>query len=108
MIKYLFVHVSNYTSKKSGLEVGVVFDFRLPRCSDLPFEKLRISFSTSRIKFMLPPVGENMTVSLGHAKIPKQHDRSGLPADRGHNQNGVLGTVVTMVTPSFGSDKNPR
>ena len=94
------------TSRKSGFAVGVVFlGFRF--LCIFPLEKLRISFSTSLIKFKLPPVGENMMVSLGHAKAPKQQDRSGFPADRGHSQKGVLGTVVTIATPSVGSDKNP-
>lgn len=101
------VSTQHYTSKKSGLAVGVVLLGFLFRCI-FPFVKFLISFSTSRIKFRLPPVGENMTVSLGHAKMPKQQDRSGFPADLGHNQNGVLGTVVTMATPSVGSDKKPR
>ena len=97
---------ADYTSRKSGFVVGVeLFGFLL--LCIFPFEKLRISFSTSRIKFRLPPVGENITVKRGQARIPKQHDRSGFLADLGHNQNGVLGTVVTMATPSVGSDKNP-
>mmetsp|Transcript_18539 Transcript_18539/g.27495 ORF Transcript_18539/g.27495 Transcript_18539/m.27495 type:complete len:214 (+) Transcript_18539:344-985(+) len=68
---------------------------------------LRISFSTCRMKFKAPPAGENMIVNRGQPNIPKQHVRSGFPADRGHNQKGVLGTVVTMHTPSEGADKNP-
>ena len=60
------------------------------------------------MKFWAPPVGEKITVSLGHISDPKQKDRSGFPADLGHSQNGVLGTVVTIATPSLGSLKNPR
>mmetsp|Transcript_10057 Transcript_10057/g.15446 ORF Transcript_10057/g.15446 Transcript_10057/m.15446 type:complete len:174 (+) Transcript_10057:268-789(+) len=59
------------------------------------------------MKFKAPPAGEKMIVKRGHPNIPKQHVRSGFPADRGHNQKGVLGTVVTMQTPSVGADKNP-
>lgn len=70
--------------------------------------KFLISFSTSRMKFNDPPAGEKTTVSLGHEHLPQQHVRSGLPADRGHNQKGVEGTVVTMHTPSVGCERNPR
>ena len=31
-----------------------------------------------------------------------------MPADRGHNQKGVDGTVVTMATPSVGVLRKPR
>lgn len=71
-------------------------------------EKFRISFSTSRIKSRDPPAGEKTTVNLGHAHIPQQHVRSGLPADRGQSQKGVDGTVVIMHTPSVGCERNPR
>jgi hypothetical protein len=54
----------------------------------------------------LPPAGEKTTVNRGHDM--KQHVRSGLPAERGHNQNNVDGTVVTIATPSFGVARNPR
>ena len=73
-----------------------------------PVDTLRISFSTSRIKWRPPPAGEKTTVSLGHANIPKQHVLSGFPADRGHSQKGVDGTVVTMHTPSVGLLMSPR
>jgi len=98
--------LDTHTSKKSRFVGAEVFGF-LFRCIRDPFEKLRISFSVSRIKLRLPPVGENMTVNRGQAKIPKQHDRSGFPADLGQSQKGVLGTVVTIATPSVGSDRKP-
>ena len=47
-------------------------------------------------------------VNLGHIIRPKKKDRSGFPADRGHSQKGVLGTVVTIATPSIGLLKKPR
>jgi hypothetical protein len=74
----------------------------------VPMEKFRISFSTSRTKCVLPPVGENTIVNFGHIKTPKQKDLSGFPADLGHNQKGVLDTVVTIATPSFGLLRKPR
>jgi hypothetical protein len=73
-----------------------------------PFEEFNISLSTSLIKFCPPPIGENTTVSFGQYKKPKQNTLSGFPDDLGHNQNGVLGTVVTTATPSVESPKNPR
>jgi hypothetical protein len=73
-----------------------------------PAEKFCISVSTVRIKLDPPVEGEKTTVNRGQEKAPKQHVRSGFPADRGHSQNGVLGTVVTMATPSVGVLKNPR
>jgi hypothetical protein len=88
------------------LLLPAVFAFLL--CFPVPFEKLRISVSTSWMKPELPPEGENTTVSFGHMSTPKQKDRSGLPADLGHNQNGVLGHVVTTPTPSLGLLRNPR
>ena len=60
------------------------------------------------MKLRPPPAGENTTVKRGHENAPKQHVRSGFPADLGHNQNGVVGTVVTIATPSLGLLKNPR
>jgi hypothetical protein len=54
----------------------------------------------------LPPAGEKTTVNLGHDI--KQQVRSGFPADRGHNQNNVEGTVVEMATPSLGVERKPR
>mmetsp|Transcript_19328 Transcript_19328/g.54760 ORF Transcript_19328/g.54760 Transcript_19328/m.54760 type:complete len:167 (+) Transcript_19328:362-862(+) len=60
------------------------------------------------MKLALPQVGENTTVSFGHITTPKQNDLSGLPADLGHSQKGVLGTVVTIATPSSGLLRKPR
>lgn len=54
---------------------------------------------------MPPPPGEKTTVSRGQDK--PQHCRSGFPADLGHSQKGVEGTVVTIATPSMGCAKNP-
>ena len=100
-----------YTSRKSGFVRGVnvllpaLVDRRRP---ELPLEKFLISFSTSVTNECPPPDGENTIVNFGHISSPKKNDRSGFPAERGHNQKGVLGTVVTIATPSMGSLKNPR
>ena len=67
--------------------------------------KFLISFSTSRMNGILPPAGEKTTVNLGHDM--EQQVRSGFPADRGHNQNNVDGTVVAIATPSLGVERNP-
>jgi len=75
---------------------------------EVPFEKFLISFSTFVTNVWPPPEGEKTIVSLGHIMSPKKNDRSGFPADLGHNQNGVLGTVVTIATPSTGLLRNPR
>jgi hypothetical protein len=81
---------------------------RLPflECRLPALVKFLISFSTSRMNGILPPAGENTTVNLGHDI--KQQVRSGFPADRGHNQNNVDGTVVAIATPSLGVERNPR
>ena len=100
-------HHTDHTSRKSlprpagSIDGGWVLAPRLPVL-------LLISFSTCRMKLSPPPAGENTIVSLGHWSIPKQQTRSGFPADRGHIQKGVDGTVVTMQTPSVGCDKKPR
>lgn len=60
------------------------------------------------MKARLPPAGEKTTVNRGQASIPKQQLRSGFPADRGHSQKGVDGTVVTIATPSVGVLRKPR
>ena len=78
----------------------------LLECRLLALVKFLISFSTSRMNGILPPAGENTTVNLGHDM--EQQVRSGRPADRGHNQNNVDGTVVAIATPSLGVDRNPR
>lgn len=77
-------------------------------CLEVPLAKFLISVSTSVTKEWPPPEGENTIVSLGHIMRPKKKDRSGFPADRGHSQKGVLGTVVMMETPSTGLLKKPR
>ena len=51
-------------------------------------------------------MGLKTTMSLGQVNGPSR--RSGLPADRGHIQNGVEGTLVTMATPSVGEVRYPR
>jgi hypothetical protein len=79
----------------------VVLDGRVPTLA-----KFRISLSTSRMNDKLPPAGENTTVKRGQER--KQQVRSGLPADRGHSQNKVEGTVVTIATPSLGVARKPR
>lgn len=68
--------------------------------------KFRISLSTSRMNAKLPPDGEKTTVKRGQER--KQQVRSGLPADLGHSQKRVEGTVVTMATPSLGVARKPR
>mmetsp|Transcript_16154 Transcript_16154/g.26911 ORF Transcript_16154/g.26911 Transcript_16154/m.26911 type:complete len:316 (+) Transcript_16154:32-979(+) len=65
-----------------------------------------ISASTSRMKLSAPPVGLNTTRNLGHVSGPSL--LSGLPALRGHINSGILGTVVTIATPSSGHVMYPR
>ena len=104
----------SYTSKKSCPGLPTAFGSYAGGCVrpllvfDCPEVKFLISFSTSRIKFNPPPAGLNTTVKRGQARKPKQQDRSGFPADLGHSQKGVDGTVVTIQTPSVGQDKKPR
>ena len=58
------------------------------------------------MKLSAPPVGLNTTRSRGHVSGPSL--RSGLPALRGHMNSGILGTVVTIATPSSGHVMYPR
>ena len=67
---------------------------------------LCISFSTSLIKFNPPPAGLKTIFNLGQRNGP--NDLSGLPALRGHAQNGVDATDVNIATPSVGLVNNPR
>mmetsp|Transcript_13564 Transcript_13564/g.29492 ORF Transcript_13564/g.29492 Transcript_13564/m.29492 type:complete len:219 (+) Transcript_13564:494-1150(+) len=58
------------------------------------------------MKFNPPPAGLNTILRRGQRSGPKL--RSGRPAERGHAQNGVDGTLVSMATPSVGFVSSPR
>lgn len=107
VVSFDTAHHPDHTSRKSRPRPAGSIDGGWVLAPWLPV-LLLISFSTCRMKFSPPPAGENTIVSRGHWRIPKQQTRSGFPADRGHIQKGVDGTVVTMQTPSVGSDKKPR